>query len=193
MLSTLAFLSGSYTAANLGLLYKNLQLVKNGNLLTMKGWRDLRLLPVKDSGIMYKIYENNDCVKYGYTFAFKQLVRYRGKDENSLMMCPFDTEYFNTEKQFIGPGEFFNKNDIVKVDIKCNNAKFYVEYVDVTKDDKIWVVSYLKNLDNCDIIAKMDNDEFKTLMAYEHQLPFRKTILCVFLLTCIMMCYFHIF
>jgi len=179
MLSTLAFLSGSYTAVNSGVLYKNLQFVKNGDLLTMKGWRNLRLLPVKDSGIMYKIYENNDCVKYGYTFAFKQLVRYRGKDENSLMMCPFDTEYFNTEKQFI---EFFNKNDI---------TKFYVEYIDVTKDDKIWIVSSSKYPNNCNVIAKMDNDEFETLMAYEHQLPFRKTIFCVFLLTCIMMCYFN--
>lgn len=180
MLSTLTFLTGSYTVANVGLFLRNTALVKNGDLLTIRGKKTLRLLPIKNAGIMYKVYvENNKgpkCIKYGYNFDMNCKERFVGDSENNLIFGNSSFKLFENEIEY---NNFCKEVDISQTEYYSN---IHIEYEKVKEDDRIWVLVDNKNINSYEVVAKMDNDAFKKLMVEKFQLPYNKVVLCLFVL-----------
>lgn len=152
MLISAICLSGMYSTANIFLVAKNIQLVKQNLIMTLNGKRELKKTHIiRDDHENYIIrwIDDKHCMKYGNGANIQHFYDIEG--------C----KNYCIENKMI-----FDKDNYNKAKIEDN----------VTS--KIWM---LYNGNRYTILSRMNESEFKKLMIKNNQLPFSKINFILFI------------
>jgi hypothetical protein len=179
MLTSLTFVTGTYSFANMLRMRTNRQLIINDKIKTFYGLRYIKQVNVIQDGMLYKMYfREKDCdicgkyefyekVYYGYTFGADNMI-------NVQDFTTTNVKYFNTRDEY----NQFCKEAFIDPD-RYKYYKVKLEYTPVSKNDELWMICDVNSL--CENLRIMKKSEYKKLLLNNHRLPLGLTTTMIFL------------
>ncbi len=199
MLATLTCISGVYSYFTMSRAITNGKLIHRNMLQTSKGIRHLKKANILKDGKMFElfrketrytapIYVGHDVklpiggsidkifipLCYGINFVTEPKINLNLDYNHNFIMDDGEKKYFNSIEDYMKFCNDFNLDP-------ANNlhTKLMVKFSNITKNDEVWML--LDDNNNCKVIGKMSEKQFKTRMYEDSQFLFGKTNYAIFI------------